>query len=139
MPIKFRSMPSLVLAACLPVFPALADDVRGAERILCSTMDAHVCFPGAECTRMSPEELNIPHFIEIDVDSGRMSTTEASGLNRSTDAQVAERHDGHLLIQGHEQQRAFSLMIDAATGHASLASAGMDRGVVAFAACTPID
>ncbi len=125
----------LALAFALP---AAADDVNGANDILCSTLETTVCFAGGQCVPIFPAELNVPQFIEIDVAAGRLGTTAASGENRSTVAQTVVRNSGHLLLQGMESGRAFSLVIDEISGEGTFASAAEGRGVIAFAACTPL-
>jgi hypothetical protein len=52
--------------------------------------------------------------------------------------QTLKRENGQIVLQGHEQGRAFSLVISETSGQASFASAGEARGVVVFAACTPL-
>ena len=137
MPTTANRLTILLLAALLPC-SAVADDVSGAERLLCSVLDANVCVAGAECEARSASDLNIPQFIELDVKAKRLSTTAASGENRQTVADSAQRADGILLLQGHEQGRAYSLMVNETTGDATFASAAANRGVVVFAACTPL-
>jgi hypothetical protein len=41
-------------------------------------------------------------------------------------------------MQGIEAGRAFSLIIEESTGQATFASAAHERGVIVFAACTPL-
>ena len=126
------------ILAVLATSPALADDVSGANDILCSTLETSVCFAGGQCIAVYPADLNVPQFIEIDVKAKRLATTAASGQNRATEARTVDRSEGRLLLQGMESSRAFSLFIDEASGEASFASAADGRGVVAFAACTPL-
>lgn len=116
-----------------------ADDVSKADRILCSTLQIDVCVAGEACSAMLPADINVPQFIVIDARAGKLMTTAASGENRETVARTNERADGQLLLQGMEAGRAFSLVIHEASGEASFASAADGRGLVAFAACTPLD
>lgn len=133
-----RSPLKLGLILMCAVGPVLADDLRDADRILCSTLSTSVCIAGGDCAEMPPGDLNIPQFIEIEVKTGKLATTAASGENRETIAPVRERADGRLLLQGAEGGRAFSLMIQESTGQASFASVADGRGVIVFAACTPL-
>jgi hypothetical protein len=127
-----------ILTALLSSYGVRADDVSGANRMLCSVLEAHACAAGSDCHALSPVDLNIPRFIELDAKARRLSTTAASGEERQTVADSLQRTDGRLLLQGHEQGRAFSLMVDEAAGEATFASAAVGRGVVVFAACTPL-
>jgi len=124
---------SLALLAC----SALADDLRGADRFLCSTLQATVCFADGECGIVPPADLNIPQFIIVDTKAAKLQTTVASGVNRETKADSVKRVDEHVVMQGYESGRAFSLMIRVENGQAAFSSVADDRSVIVFAACTP--
>lgn len=128
---------SFFLAASVAV-PVMADDLRGADRFLCSTLQATACGAEIECVSLPPPELNIPQFVQVDMPGKKLATTPASGENRTTPLQTVQREEGRIILQGHEAGRAFSLVIEEATGRASFASAADSRGVVVFAACTPL-
>ncbi len=127
-----------LLLASLLTLSASADDIRGADKLLCSILQTSLCFAEVECTNIPPSSLNVPQFIEIDIKAKRLSTTAASGENRQTPIESVSRKDGHLLLHGYEQERAFTMLVPELTGLASFASVGEDRSVVAFAACTPL-
>jgi hypothetical protein len=129
---------SLGLALMFMAGGAQADDLRGADRFLCSTLEATVCFADGVCLGMLPEELNIPQFIVVDAKAGKLETTEASGERRETKVDSVERAEQSIRLQGHEAGRAFSLLIDELSGRATFASAADQRGVIVFAACTPL-
>jgi hypothetical protein len=126
-----------VLVAALSAGSAMADDLSGAERLLCSTTQATACGIAAECATLSPAELNIPQFVLVDVAGKQLSTTVASGENRRTSVDTVRRAEGQIVLQGYERGRAFSLVIQEATGRAAFASAADSRAVMVFAACTP--
>lgn len=127
----------LLLAGLLSL-GALADDIRGADKLLCSTLQASICFPDEGCITVPPSALNIPQFINIDTRAKTLSTTAASGENRQTEVSSVERADGLLRMHGYEQGRAFTLLVPELSGMASFASVSEDRSVVVFAACTPV-
>lgn len=129
---------SLGLALVLVAGVAQADDLRGADRFMCSTLEATVCLADGACLFLPPEELNIPQFIVVDATAGKMETTEASGERRETKADTVRRADERIQLQGHEAGRAFSLLINETSGRATFASAADERGVIVFAACTPL-
>ena len=129
---------SLGVALALVAGGALADDLRGADRFLCSALEATVCFADGACLVLPPEELNIPQFIIVDAKAGKLETTEASGERRETKADMVRRADERVQLQGHEAGRVFSLIINEMTGRATFASAADERGVIVFAACTPV-
>lgn len=133
-----RIMRSMVLLGAVSLSGmATADDLRGADRLLCSTLEVTACAADAGCDQLLPADLNIPRFLVVDVAARTLATTPASGENRSTTVQVARREAGRIILQGYESGRAFSLLIEEATGRASFAAAGEGRSVTVFAACTP--
>ena len=128
----------LGLAAVLASWPLLADDLTGADAILCSAVEATQCSADGECSSGPPWNWQFPQFLEIDLKKAVMATTQASGENRSTPIRNAERTDGKIVLQGMQQGRAFSFVIDEQTGVASIAIAGDGITVTVFAACTPM-
>ena len=72
----------------------------------------------------------------IDTKKGTISTTKASGLNRSTEFTKSERKDGLIHLQGVEGGRAFSFVIHEDTGRMTAAIARDGLSVTVFGACT---
>ena len=129
----------LSLALALAASPAAkADDLTGVDAILCAASNATVCTPDGDCLTAPPWNWNIPGFIEIDLKGKIMRTTQASGENRSTPVRTMERADGLILLQGMEQQRAFSFQINEETGMVSVAVARDGVVVSVFGTCTPM-
>jgi len=114
-----------------------ADDVSGAERLLCASLEATRCTLD-ECVTEDPVLWNIPQFIEIDLKNKRLQTTAASGENRATPFTTLVREDGHIYIQGIEGGRAFSFVIHEASGELNAATASSEHATAVFAACTPL-
>jgi len=130
-------LPLLILVAALPWAAVLADDLSGASRILCSAAQATICTQDGECVSGPSWNWNIPQFIEVDLGEKHLSTTKASGENRSTPIKNVERADGLIFLQGVESGRAFSFVIDEVTGMLSAAVAREALTVSAFGSCTP--
>jgi hypothetical protein len=134
---QIRLIAPLVLIAAAAA-PALADDLTGKNAILCTAVQATDCHPDKDCETTAPWNLNIPQFIEIDLAGKTLSTTKASGENRSTPIRTLLREDGNIYLQGVEGGRAFSFVITEATGMASIAVAREDVTVSVFGVCTPL-
>ena len=124
--------------AALATSVGFADDISDVDRILCSSLEATVCTFDGGCEIGAPWLWGIPQFIEIDLQTKRMSTTAASGENRVTTATSLERKDGQIFLQGVENGRAFSLVINEETGMLSAAVAREGITVSVFGACTPL-
>ena len=118
--------------------PVAADDLSGADALLCTAVEVTRCLPGGDCLSLPPWELNVPQFIEIDLEALTLATTRASGQNRSTPIRTLERENGSIFLQGIEGGRAFSFVIDEGSGLASIAIARDSMAVTVFGACTPL-
>lgn len=134
----FRNRSALaLLVVSLFVGPSLADDVTGAKRLLCSPFDVHECSVGANCEQGEPWELDLPPFVEIDLEGKQFRSTPSSGKQRTTPIRTVE-HDGQIIVlQGYEQGRAFSGIISETSGVITLSVTLDDRVVVIYGACTP--
>jgi len=117
---------------------ALADDLTGKNRMLCTAVQATRCLESGDCVVDLPWNMNIPQFIEVDLTARKLSTTKASGENRTTKIDQLRREDGMIVIQGFERGRAFSFVINEETGVLSAAVAAQGKVVAVFGACTPM-
>ena len=133
-----RSGFALVLAMSLAGGIANADDLSGATRLVCAAVQATVCYEDGDCEIDLPWNFDIPEFIEIDLEAKRLSTTEASGSNRATDVDHLNHASGLIILQGFENERAFSFVITERTGHLSVAIATEGKAVAVFGTCTPM-
>jgi hypothetical protein len=127
-----------LMAAAVSAAPSTADDLTGAGKLLCSSVEATVCDVSGDCEMGPPWNWDIPQFIEVDLSRKMLSTTPASGENRSTPILNIVREQGVLFLQGVEGGRAFSFVINQSTGAVSAAVARDGITVSVFGACTPI-
>ena len=137
-------MPRTVLAVCgiaaallLAAPPAVADDLTGAGRLLCSVVSVGRCEADG-CEATTPDDAVIPQFVLVDLDAKLLSTTPASGQNRSTPIASLQREGGLIVLQGLQNGRAFSFVIGEKSGAASVAIAREELVLAVSAACTPL-
>jgi len=116
-----------------------AEDVTGVDEMICAATQAHICLENGECYAATPWELSVPDFVVIDTKKGTISTTKASGLNRSTKFTKLERSEGLIYLQGIEGGRAFSFTIHEETGRLTAAISRDGLAVTVFGACTNSD
>lgn len=128
----------LLVMVAVPAQLALADDLTGQDQILCASVQATYCLEDGECAIDLPWNLNIPQFIEIDLAAKQLSTTAASGENRTTPIEHLTRQNGTIVLQGFEKGRAFSFVVTERTGQLAVAVATEGRVVAVFGACTPL-
>ena len=117
---------------------ASAEDLTGADKILCAGVQATYCDTSGDCEIGMPWTWNMPHFVEIHLDDQMMQTTDAAPRARQTPIRTLERAEGEIYVQGIENGRAFSIVIDEVSGVASIAIAADGLTVSVFGACTPL-
>jgi hypothetical protein len=134
-----RSLP-LAVAALLLLLPppSRADDLSSQQLLLCTAVTAMHCHDDGTCVVDVPWNLNIPQFLVVNLEKKTISTTKASGENRSTPIRSIQREGGQIILQGLEGGRAFSFVIDEASGLLSVGMAAEGRVVSVFGACTPL-
>jgi len=122
------------------VGPARADNLTGVDRFVCSAGPVSACCDDGECASGTAAELDVPQFIEFDLKQKSMSTTKASGLNRSTVIDSVRRENGSVVMQGIENRRAYSFVVTEKSGAFSAAVAVEEAGctLTGFGWCTPL-
>ena len=129
---------AFALAVALSAAGVWADDLRGANRLLCTAVQATKCLEGGDCFVDLPWNLNVPQFIEVNLEAKQLATTKASGENRATPITHLTREGGLIVLQGFENGRAFSFVITEETGRLAVAVATEGKAVAVFGACTPL-
>jgi hypothetical protein len=129
---------ALVLVGLAAAAIVAADDLTGQQLLLCTPVQVTVCTEDGDCVVDNPWNLNIPQFVEVNLKEKKLSTTKASGENRSTPIRTVLRENGSIYLQGIEAGRAFSFVISEETGMLSVAVARDDKTVSIFGACTPM-
>jgi hypothetical protein len=114
-----------------------ADDLTGQQKFLCTASQVTLCYTDGDCDKGSAWDFDVPQFIEVDLQQKRLSTTKASGQSRTTPIMSLQRDAGQIVLQGYENKRAFSFLIDEKTGWVTVAIARRDVAVTVFGACTP--
>jgi len=127
----------IVVALAVPAL-ASADDLSNQNLLLCTAVTAMHCHDDGECVIDIPANLNIPQFLQVNLKDKVLSTTKASGQNRSTPIRNLVREGGQIFLQGLEGGRAFSFVIDEESGSLSVGVAADGRVVSVFGACTPL-
>jgi len=129
----------IILATTFLAVPVAADDVTGEVEILCSTLRVKECFADGGCVEGPPDTWNIPRFTRINLDDKTLTTTQASGESRTTPIEYFEREGQQIALEGAEDGKAFSILLAADTGFASIAIALQGSVLAGFADCTPLD
>jgi hypothetical protein len=137
---KHIAIAAFGLAGFVLVGPAWADDLTGVDRFICSAGSVSACCDDGQCASGTAAELGVPQFMEFDLVQKRVSTTKASGLNRATAIDNLKRANGTIVMQGVENGRAYSFVVDEKQGALSATVAVEEAGcnIVGFGTCTPM-
>ncbi len=134
-------MKKLIVALAGMAFAAtaVADNLTGVDKMICAAGQVQICVENDMCYPATAAELDVPDFVIIDLKKKLVSTTKASNQDRSTSFKYVERVDGLVYLQGVEAKRAFSFVIDEATGRMTVSVARDGLAVNVFGACTDAD
>jgi hypothetical protein len=130
-----RRLGLIGIAMVVPM-SALGDDVSAADRLLCAASRVVLCVETGECYVAEPWEADVPQFVVVDTQRRTISTTRASNQRRSTPVASFQKEGGLIYLQGIEAGRAFSFVIDEATGLVTVAVSQDGLSVNVFGACT---
>ena len=119
-------------AMCRDQIAAFVADLRSREAISALALEFLIL------TAARSGEVVGATWREVDLKDKKLSTTKASGENRSTPIRNLVREDGKIFLQGVELGRAFSFVIDEKSGMLSVAVAREGITVSVFGACTPL-
>jgi hypothetical protein len=111
--------------------PALAGDFDGSKLLLCASVEALDCAPGAACEKSTPGEIGAPAFFRIDF-AGKALV----GPKRTAPIERMEKTDTQILLLGTELGYAWTVVLDAETGEMATTLANREGVFVIFGACT---
>jgi hypothetical protein len=137
--IRLLRSSGLLLATALASGTVWADDLTGSDSLICYGWSAAVCGIEGECENTTPWQLNMPDFLRLDLDAGLATSTETAPEERETELQTIERENGTIVLQGMQEDRAFSWLITEATGEGTLTLSTPTDGITIFTLCTPTE
>jgi hypothetical protein len=129
----------IVIAGLATAGLAYAENLEGVDRMICAAADVQICIEYDTCYSAAPMDLGVPEFVIIDTDDKTISTTKSSTETRSTTFSDVQKHDGLIYLQGVEGGRAFSFVIDEASGRMTVAVSRDGMSISVFGACTDAD
>lgn len=122
---------------------ASAGNYDGSKTILCATQAVSQCDAGTECVGVTPESVDMPNFMVIDVNNKVISAPAETGTEVTTTIKRSEVIDGKLMLQGADQGLedvpdgiGWTVSINENTGKMVAALAGDNFAIVAFGSCT---
>jgi hypothetical protein len=135
--VAMRSRSGLLTLSLLITVPVFADSIIGVDIILCAPGYVTHCSSGGTCETVPPRNFDIPSFVQIDLGRELLISGASTDDERQTRIQYLSREDGEIYLQGVESGRAYSVVIDEASGDGTLAIAADGETATAFLACKP--
>jgi hypothetical protein len=127
----------LTVASAVPMAPVsarAAGPFDGSVPLLCAAIDLMECAAGGECQRRTAEDVNLPRLLTLDFKA--QSLVAADDSNRTAPIQRVERVNGRLILQGGQEGRAWSVVIEEATGKLSAGVVDQQGAFAVFGVCT---
>jgi hypothetical protein len=127
-PMKRHGLQSatVVFSLCLASM-ASAGDFDGSKALQCVPTDMFECARGVECERATAEELNIPHFIEVDFAKKTVGGT-VDGKAQSSAIERLHTEHGRTMLLGVEGGNAWSMLIHQTSGKMSMSVSATTKG-----------
>jgi hypothetical protein len=125
----------LLLGVFLLAFAAdaWAGGVDGTQTLACDLTEAAQCDGVADCADVTVDQIDLPSTVRIDFEARRLSEPDGE---RDSPIAAIEVLDAVVVIQGHQNGRGWTLVIDRASGHLSATVADVDGAFVVAGACT---
>jgi len=118
---------------------ALAPGAVRAERLdackplLCSISEAAECDGVAACTDVTLEQIDLPARGRIDCAAKQLASQDGQ---RASPIAALETLDAALVLQGHQNGRGWTLVVERATGHLSASAADAEGAFALAGSCT---
>ena len=117
----------------------LADDLTDSDSLLCYGWSATRCNFEGVCEVTEAWQLNLPDFLRIDLEAKVAVTTESAPQQRETEIHTVVREGGTIILQGMQDGRAFSWLIQELSGEGTLTVSTPGEGLTVFTNCTPAE
>ncbi len=134
----------LCASACVSILPSpsVAADFDGSKPLVCTVITVSECLAGEVCKAVSPEDVNLPRHLWVDVAKKTIQDKKAGDGRKST-VESVKRIDGKLILQGAEEGRpdvrdgfGWTIAIMEDSGQMVLTASGEMVAIAAFGACT---
>jgi hypothetical protein len=125
------SFATAILLATVAAAPA--GPLGTSRPLLCSIAEIAECDGVADCSDSTPEEIDLPSLWRVDFAAKLLSSTDGQ---RQSPITALETLETVLLLQGHQEGRGWTLVVERATGHLSGSIADAEGAFVLAGSCT---
>jgi hypothetical protein len=118
---------------------AAADEIIGKDQFVCTAWHAITCTTEGQCNPTEAWRLNMPDFLKVDLDAEELQTPEGTDEPRFTAIESISRNEGRIFLNGWQQARGFTWVINEESGEGTLAIVSDTTVVTLFTACAASD
>jgi hypothetical protein len=115
---------------------AIAASYDGSQPFTCTPTDIVSCTPNAACEKETPESVNLPPTLTIDVAANKITGTQPNGQPLATTIDNVRHVEDDLALQGVQGHIAWSVTVGKQSGEMALAAMGDGTGYIAFGGCS---
>jgi hypothetical protein len=130
---KTLSVSYLSTLVFLFALAARAEGLDASTPLDCALAEAAQCDGVALCSDVTLEQIELPEEWRVDFAAKQIS---ADGGQRTSPISAVESLDSALVVQGHQNGRGWTMVIERATGHLSASVADAEGVFVLAGACT---
>lgn len=112
---------------------ALAQALDASTPMRCALAEAAQCDPMAACTDVTVEQIELPDEVRVDFAAKQLASADGQ---RSSPIHAVETFDDVLVLQGHQNGRGWTLVVDRASGHLAASLASAEGAFVLAGGCT---
>lgn len=112
----------------------MAAEFDGSKPLICTATEVADCALFDGCQRASPQTVNLPRFLRID-----LHNKEIKGEGRTTTIRNVSEAEGLMIMQGVQGDRAWNILLSKETGEITGTVAGDGFGFVVFGACATLE
>jgi hypothetical protein len=134
--VAFALLPLLALAPATAQDPAIDAD---ATTLMCDLGEVVDCDADGKCSSGSPESVDLPRFLRIDMDAGELSSPSPGFEGETTPAAAIERADGSITVFGKGRAgRTFLMSVSEQTGLLKGSVLADDFAFLVFGGCVKL-
>ena len=130
---KRSAFVSLVMLLGAAPGVAFAEPLDASKPLVCSIAEVAACDGTATCSDTSLEQIDLPPLWRVDFAAKQLASPDGQ---RTSPIAALETLDAVLVLQGHQNGRGWTLVIDRASGHLSGSAADAEGAFVLAGSCT---
>ncbi|MCK5698184.1 MAG: hypothetical protein KAI02_08485 [Gammaproteobacteria bacterium] len=127
-----------LLSTLLLASPFMTANASETGNIVCSTVDIIACVDNVACVKDTATSFDLPEFIIVDKEKKVIRAAYESGHKGTSNVKSMEQQGDHLILQGVENSRGWSISIDTKKGDMSGSLVGEGLSFLIFGNCTAL-